>query len=62
MDADLNPGMVKWRTMAEDARKLGINMRDPLSRQRMFELAATYDRIANSMVDEATAVTPPLAD
>lgn len=43
--------------MADDARRLGIGMRDPLSRQRMFELAASYDRIANSLVEEDVPAT-----
>jgi hypothetical protein len=32
-----------WMAKAEEARKLAIDMRDPISRRNMLELAASYD-------------------
>jgi hypothetical protein len=32
-----------WLAKAEEARLLAIGMRDPISRRKMLELAASYD-------------------
>lgn len=35
-----------WRLRAEEARTTGDNMRDRIARQMMYEVAQTYDKLA----------------
>ena len=44
--SDTPRGTEFWRAKAEDTRKLAIGMRDSIARQRMFEMAASYEERA----------------
>jgi hypothetical protein len=54
-------GAMRWRKMADEARTLAIRMRDPLSRQRMFELAASYEKLADALNAEREVAAAPNA-
>ena len=48
-----------WRAKAEETRKLAIGMRDPISRQRMFEMPASYDERTEQERKNATRAGGP---
>lgn len=44
--SDIQRNADYWRAKAKETRKLAIAMRDQIARQRMFELAASYEKRA----------------
>ena len=44
-----------WRARATEARALGTQLRDPVSKRMMVEIAETYDRLAVHQEGSAAA-------
>jgi hypothetical protein len=43
----------RWAKMAEEARAIAMRTRDPAAKERMLEIAASYDRLAKRSEDLA---------
>jgi hypothetical protein len=46
----------EWLKLAEEARAIANEMRDPASKKTMMEIARAYDRLANSAIGGQSAI------
>jgi hypothetical protein len=47
-----------WRDHAKEARALAENMADPVSKQKMLEVAANYEHLARRAEDRKAGKAP----
>ena len=47
-----------WRDRAKEARVMAEDMADPVSKQKMLEVAANYEHLAKRAEDRRTGKTP----
>ena len=47
-----------WRDRAKEARVMAKDMADPVSKQKMLEVAANYEHLAKRSEDRRTGKTP----